>query len=116
LVFTIRWPKDIQQLAAHLGHYYLYEGFYRGYSENIHGSSIIKNNLIETKNGIRFGVMRECQYTRNITLEVLDCLAFTYHNFIQKRIPEKNDIFEKWDVDFSAKYDIENTKPAANSR
>lgn len=110
-------PKNIEQLAKHLNLYYLYEGFYRGYSENVHGSNVLKNNLVETENGIRIGVMRENQFANNISLEVLDCLAFTYHNFVQKRIPEKNEILEKWLVDFNKKYDsVRSQLPTAVTR
>ncbi|MBO0323968.1 hypothetical protein J0X14_16790 [Muricauda sp. CAU 1633] len=108
-------PKDVEQLARHLNQYYLYESFYRGYSENVHGTNILKNNLIETRNGVRFGVMRENQFARSISLEVLCCLTFTYHNFVQKRIPEKNEIFEKWHIDFNKTYDSENTKSYVNT-
>lgn len=108
-------PNDIEQLAKYLNLSALYETFYRVYSENIHGTNILKNNLIKNKDGIRTGVMRENQDARDLTLEVLTCLVMMYSNFTIKRIPEKNKIYEQWYTDFTIKFGIEDRKSTANS-
>jgi hypothetical protein len=97
-------PKNVEQLAKHLKHHALYETFYRGYSENIHSGSILKDSIIENKDGLHFGVMRETQDAKYVTLDTLNLLAMAYFNFAEKRLPQKKDIFDKWNDDFNKKF------------
>jgi hypothetical protein len=59
--------------------------------------------------------MRENQDARHITLDVLTCLPIVYSNFVKKRIPDKDKIYEQWHKDFTIKFTIEDKWPAAKS-
>ncbi|MBA9074736.1 hypothetical protein GGR22_002909 [Flavobacterium gossypii] len=98
-------PHNIENLAKYLNHHSLYEAFYRGYSEDIHISNIVKSNLVEKKGEIIMKSMRESYEAKHIVSEILTCLIIAYSNFIIKRIPEKCGIYEKWHNDFTVKFD-----------
>lgn len=97
-------PNNLENLAKYLNHHSLYETFYRGYSEDIHISNIVKSNLVEKNGKIIMKSMRESYEARHIVSEVLTCLIIAYSNFVIKRIPEKSEIYENWHNDFTVKF------------
>ncbi|NHM08342.1 hypothetical protein G4D82_14025 [Flavobacterium sp. CYK-4] len=98
-------PVNLDSLAKYLNRQSLYEVYYRNCSEDIHSSNILKSNLIEKNGEITFGAMRENYTARYVVIEVLTCIIIAYSNFVDKRVPEKNQIYEKWYIDFNTKLD-----------
>ncbi|MBG7613047.1 hypothetical protein IU405_12390 [Polaribacter sp. BAL334] len=98
-------PTDIEQLAKRLNHYTLYEIVYRKLSDNVHATDLIKNKLVQGKNGqtdiIQIRFPKDAQ---DFTVYTLNILIMTYLNFYEKVLPERNDEFLIWYSQFQTNY------------
>lgn len=98
-------PKDIQQLANHLKLNLSYEIWYRDFSVNIHAVDSSKNKIIFYEDN-RIGII-EIRYpedAQKVTQKCLDIILIAYFSFYKKILPEKEEEFRNWLIEFDEEY------------
>lgn len=98
-------PKDIQQLANHLKLNLSYEIWYRDFSVNIHAVDSSKNKIIFYRdNSIGIIQIRYPEDAQKVTQRCLDIILIAYSSFYKKILPEKEEDYRNWILEFDEEY------------
>lgn len=99
-------PKNIEQLAKYLNHNAMYEVMYRGYSGNVHATDIYKGKLFPNSEGtVDIIQLRNPIDAQSIAISTVNYLLMAYLAFYKIRIPEKNNEFLEWYLEFEKDFD-----------
>lgn len=98
-------PNNIEQLAKYLNLHASYEIFYRGFSGNVHATSIFKKKISQNKDGTTDIIqIRYPEDAQSITQNTVSFLIMTYLAYFKSRLPEKNKEFQEWYFEFRKPY------------
>jgi hypothetical protein len=98
-------PNNIEQLAKYLKLHASYEILYRGFSGNVHATSIFQRKLIPNNDGtVDIVQIRYPEDAQSITQNATNILIMAYLVYYKSRLPEKNKEFQEWYSEFRIPY------------
>ena len=99
-------PRTVEKLANHLKQSVQYEFFYRKYSENVHGTDLIKGLARYGKGYAQVIQLRDFEHSQEVTTDAINMLISIYNDFVKKRLPDSQPDFNKWYLDFRVMYNL----------
>ena len=107
-------PRNIEKLANHLKQSLQYEFFYRKYSDNVHGTDLIKGLARSGKGYAQVIQLRDFEHSQEVTTDTINMLLSIYNDFVKKRIPELKSEFDNWYLNFREIYNKVNREKHIN--
>ncbi|MFD1314242.1 DUF5677 domain-containing protein [Namhaeicola litoreus] len=98
-------PKNIEQLSTHLRRVYYYEFFYRSFSQNVHISDLFKGLALVGIDKAQMIQIRDFEDCHTVFIATNKILLALFIEYVQKRIPERNQEFRFWFNSFYPEYD-----------
>lgn len=98
-------PQDFEQLSAKINLNSFYQLHYRYYSKNIHSTSVYKGVLLTNEDGSGSIIqIRSWKDSISTSVDTLNFLLLILMTFQRKLLPEKNNDFMKWYLEFRNEY------------
>ena len=97
-------PINVEKLAKHLKQSSQYEFFYRKYSDNVHGTDLMKGLARSGKGYGQLIQLRDFEHPQEVTTDTISMLLSIYNQFTSKRIPEFKSEFRNWYFNFQEMY------------
>lgn len=94
-------PQDFQKLSEHLCKSLRYELIFKTYSDNVHGTSVIKGFTSSNDGKVQVIQIRDFENVQEVFSHTVCVLLELYFDFIRKRIPEKQTDYQKWFQEFN---------------
>lgn len=104
-------PDNVEKLAKHLNLHASYEILYRGYSGNVHSTSVFQKKLALNNDGTMAIIqIRYPEDAQSVTQNTLNLLLLAYLTYYEARVPEKKEDFQKWYLEFRTPFQELGTK------
>ena len=97
-------PTNVEKLAKHLKQSSQYEFFYRKYSDNVHGTDLMKGLARSGRGYAQLIQLRDFEHPQEVTTDTINMLLSIYNDFTVKRIPEFKSEFRNWYFNFREMY------------
>lgn len=97
-------PENFENLCHYLNNTILYEFQYRKYSENVHPNSVMSGFTIAGKNKADIIQIRNFKDCKEVFYNGVNLLIDVYREFIKLRLPEKQDEFDNWFLNYEPEF------------
>jgi hypothetical protein len=98
-------PADFEQLSSKIKLDGFYQLHYRSYSRNIHSTNVHKDVFFPNENGTQYII--QIRYSKDclaVSVDTINFLIVAFMTVIGKLLPEKNDDYLNWYLDFRDNY------------
>lgn len=98
-------PSNFLELAKHLKKYAYYDFIYRKYSNNVHGTEVMKGMVASDSNNAQIIQIRDFENAQDLIVRILTLTLETYLIFINQRVPKKIVEFSNWYGDYKKQFE-----------